>query len=114
MRWTEQAGDLKAEFILEDGKIYRRMTAVNKRETLERNQEAQKGNQPVRSLDWAGLELSIPTDEYHMLLSTMPDLRSDDKDIQQRAWQKLLASDLSDRWRVKARKRHSGLTRVVQ
>ncbi len=112
LRWTDSDGEIDAEFVIEDGKIYRRMRTKNAQGVLQRNKELQRNPGAIKPLDWAGVELTIPTAEYHKLIERYPDLNSPDGEIQTRAWLKVMGHPASDRWRQKERKRQGAITGI--
>ena len=67
--------------------------------------KAVRNENPHRELEWGAPMLAIPPLDWAVLKVRFPDLISPDHEIKKRAWNKFLASPLSEPYRSKERSR---------
>ena len=70
---------------------------------LEANQAVRNGSLPVRKLEEGYVALRIPTEDWKVLRRLYPELESKDHTIRLKAWKKLEASPIGDKYRVTQR-----------
>jgi hypothetical protein len=91
-------GEHVDRWYFEDGKVWRVRSQNDRRAILEKNKALRNADRRKEDgLRWA---LSIPTDDYDVLVKLNPDLGSVDRQIKNQAWRKFLASPESIPYRV--------------
>lgn len=80
---------------------------------LEHNHQARLGNAPVRKLEEGYVALKIPLEDWTVLKRVYPELQSKDKDIRLKAWKKLEASALGEKYRVTPRRTRTNDHRII-
>ena len=80
---------------------------------LEHNQQVRNGSAPVRKLDEGYVALKIPVEDWQVLRKVYPELEAKDHTTRLKAWKKLEASELGEKYRVTPKRRRANDHRII-
>jgi len=99
--WHDAEGGVVHRYTLDTaGRLTRERLTPGRSAHIEHMKRRQLEPEHTRKLEWGKFALSIPPNDYHKLLATIPELKCWDKDIRTKAWKKFIASDASRPYRV--------------
>ena len=84
----------------EGDKVVRHRFDKTRAGILQSNKIVRDNPQLLREMDGMRWALSIPQDDYDMLLKRYPSLASSDRDVKHRAWQRFMSSSVSHPYRI--------------
>lgn len=84
----------------EDGKVWRVREDVGEQQTLAFNKAMRQEPEAVKKADWGRWALSIPPDDYEMIAELFPGIKSTDREIKHKEYQRFMKSPLSEPYRV--------------
>lgn len=80
---------------------------------LDHNYQARQGNAPVRKLEEGYVALKIPVEDWQVLRKVYPELEAKDHTTRLKAWKKLEASALGEKYRVTPRRHRTNDHRII-
>jgi hypothetical protein len=104
-KFTIDRGHIKADFVLEGGKVFRRLTSPSRNAILERNHEIRKSADAVKTTSFGKLEYDIPICDIPALNHLFPHLFDWGHPEQKWAKKAFARSPASAPYRLQERKR---------
>ena len=105
-QWTSEENGTYAQFVVEDGKVHKRLFQPNRTAILKQNQEVKKSG--TRRMDWGQQVAEIPIPDLEMLRNFFGDALFNpvhDKWDRKVAREAFLNSPASDPYRLEARRK---------